>query len=164
MNRNQELAKNTVIITVGKVCTQFISFFLMPLYTEVLSAEEYGVVDLVMAYTSLLMPVILLQVDQALFRFLIEVRGDEAGKKKIVSTAVVFALLQSIVAFGLFCVFQGFIKTEYKWFLLLNVLSSIGVNMMLQATRGFGDNITYAFSSFMSAVTQILGNIFAACY
>lgn len=31
--------------------------------------------------------------------------------------------------------------------------------MMLQISRGFGDNVTYAFGSFLSAAVQILGNL-----
>ena len=66
VNKNKELAVNTAILTIGRICTQFMSFFLMPLYTAALSTEEYGVVDLVGTYTSLLLPVALLQIDQAL--------------------------------------------------------------------------------------------------
>ena len=35
MNKKKELAKNTIIIFAGKVCTQLISFLLLPLYTLV---------------------------------------------------------------------------------------------------------------------------------
>ena len=159
MDKNKELVKNTAIITVGKICTQFMSFLLMPLYTAVLSTEEYGIVDLVVTYTSLLIPVVLLQVDQALFRFLIDVRDDKYGQKKVISTAILFAIFQAVVAVVIFSILHVFIKTEYKWFLLINVLAGICANMMLQTARGFGDNIAYALGSFLSAVTQILGNI-----
>ena len=47
MHKKRELAKNTVIIFLGKVSTQFISFFLLPLYTRFLSASSYGTVDLI---------------------------------------------------------------------------------------------------------------------
>jgi O-antigen/teichoic acid export membrane protein len=159
MDKKRELAKNTAIITIGKICTQFMSFFLMPLYTAVLSAEEYGVVDLVVTYTSLLMPVIIFQIDQALFRFLIDVREDDEGKRRAISTVVLFALFQTVVVIGIFCVAQSFVSTQYKWFLLGNVLACIFGNIMLQVTRGFGDNVGYAFGSFLSAATQILGNV-----
>ena len=46
MNREKLLIKNTAIVSLGKICTQLITFFLLPLYTAVLSTEEYGVVDL----------------------------------------------------------------------------------------------------------------------
>ena len=158
MDKNRELAQNTAIIMAGKICTQFMSFFLMPLYTSVLSTEEYGIVDLVVTYTSLLMPIILFQVDQSLFRFLIDVRNDEQGKKRVVSTTILFALLQAGVTIIIFNIIQIFIDTEYKWFLFVNVLTSICINLMLQMARGLGDNAAYAFGSFLSAATQILGN------
>ena len=41
MNKKKQLAKNTIIIFIGKVCTQLISFFLLPLYTGYLSTKEY---------------------------------------------------------------------------------------------------------------------------
>ena len=47
MSKKKELAKNTIIIFLGKVCTQLISFLLLPLYTSYLLTEEYGLVDLV---------------------------------------------------------------------------------------------------------------------
>ena len=37
MNKKKELLKNTVIIFLGKACTQLISFLLLPLYTGFLS-------------------------------------------------------------------------------------------------------------------------------
>ncbi|WP_195415855.1 lipopolysaccharide biosynthesis protein [Enterocloster citroniae] len=160
MNKNEELAKNTAIITVGKICTQFMSFFLMPLYTSVLTPEEYGIVDLIITYSSLLMPVILFQVDQALFRFLIDVRNNNQEKEKIISTIFVFALMQAVITIIIFAFIQSLITTEYKWFLLFNILASICANMMLQTARGFGDNVSYAFGSFLSAFMQILGNVF----
>ena len=43
----KELAKNTAIISVGKICTQVVSFLLLPIYTGILSTEEYGAVDLI---------------------------------------------------------------------------------------------------------------------
>ena len=47
MNREKELAKNTVIIFIGKICTQFLNFFLLPVYTRVLNTDEYGLFDFV---------------------------------------------------------------------------------------------------------------------
>ena len=46
MNREKQLAKNTIIVAMGKIATRFISFFLLPLYTALLTTEEYGTIDL----------------------------------------------------------------------------------------------------------------------
>ena len=42
VNKNKELAVNTAILTIGRICTQFMSFFLMPLYTAALSTDDRG--------------------------------------------------------------------------------------------------------------------------
>ena len=76
MSRKTELAKNTAILTVGKLCTQCISFFLLPLYTAILSTEEYGTFDLLVTYSTLLLPLVNWQLDQGLFRFMLDYRGN----------------------------------------------------------------------------------------
>ena len=53
MNKKKQLAKNTIIIFFGRVCTQLISFFLLPLYTSYLATKEYGTVDLIQTYVTL---------------------------------------------------------------------------------------------------------------
>lgn len=159
MNKTKELAKNTLVITLGKISTQFMSFFLMPLYTSVLSPEEYGIVDLVITYTGLLLPIVLFQVDQAVFRFLIDARKDELQRKKVISTCVSFGGFQSIVAFVVFLFVDQITSIPYMWYLFLNVIAMIVSNMMLQTARGLGDNVGFAVGSVISAMSQILGNI-----
>lgn len=159
MSRGKELVKNTAIVAVGKVCTKFLSFFLLPFYTAVLSTEDYGIVDLFNTYISLLLPLVVFQIEDALFRFSIDVRGDEYGKKNVVSTALSFCTMQSLVFSVIFLVLQSFIAIPYRWYLLLNVIVSIFSGSMLQLTRGMGDNFGYAFSSFLTALSAILLNI-----
>ena len=77
MNRERALLKNTVIITIGKICTQLITFFLLPLYTSILTTEEYGTVDLLNTLVSLLLPIVTFQVEQAVFRRLIDNRDKK---------------------------------------------------------------------------------------
>ena len=60
MNKKKELAKNTFIILAGKVSTQMITFFMLPLYTSYLLTEEYGLVDLITTYVTLIIPIITL--------------------------------------------------------------------------------------------------------
>ena len=40
------LASNTIIFAIGNILVKLISFFLMPLYTSVLTTEQYGVAEL----------------------------------------------------------------------------------------------------------------------
>ena len=159
MSRGKELVKNTAIVAVGQVCTKFLSFFLLPFYTAVLSTEDYGIVDLFNTYISLLLPLIVFQIQDALFRFAIDVRNDEEGQKKVVTTVLCFCTVQSVIFTFIYLVLQSFIDIPYRWYLLSNVIVSVFSGAMLQLIRGLGNNFGYAFSSFLTAASAIFLNI-----
>ena len=58
MGKYKELAKNTVIISVGTMLSKIVSFLMTRFYTGVLTPAEYGTSDLLNSTVSLLMPVI----------------------------------------------------------------------------------------------------------
>lgn len=159
MNREKNLAKNTIIITIGKICTQLITFFLLPLYTGILSTEEYGAVDLLNTLVSLLLPIVTFQVEQAVFRELIEVRGKKNKESRIISSAVITVIFQCILYLVIFALISPFINNHYKFFLATNVVANIFLSLLLQISRGFGDNKKYAFASFISALSTIIFNV-----
>ena len=159
MSREKQLAKNTLIITIGKICTQLISFFLLPLYTGILSTEEYGTVDLLNTLVSLLLPIVTFQVEQALFRELIEVRDNEESKEKIISSGVITVIFQCIIYLIIFTLISPFINNNYKFFLATNVVAYIFLSLFQQIARGFGDNKRYSIGSFISALFTIIFNV-----
>lgn len=159
MQAKKQLAKNTMILAVGKISTQSISFFLLPLYTAVLSREDYGAVDLVTTYAALLMPLILWQIDQALFRFLIDARNMTAEKNKILTTILLFGSVQGVVLTAVFFVVPIFRSSSYHWYILYLLLANVASTIMLQTARGLGDTVGYTIASSISAIVQVMGNL-----
>lgn len=159
MNREKTLVKNTFILTIGKVCTQLITFLLLPLYTSILSTEEYGMVDLLNTLVSLLLPIVTFQVEQAVFRNLIEFRDNEKEKGKIITTAVLSVAIQCTIYLIIFFALSPFIHNDYKIFLAINVIGYIFASLFQQISRGLGENKKYAIASFISALTTILSNV-----
>ena len=155
----KQLLKNTVIVAIGQISTKFISFFLLPLYTAYLSTEEYGVVDLLNTYVSLLLPLVFLQIDQSIFRYLIDVRKDEDGKKKLITTTMITVFIQSLIFLVIFVIIAQFIKNDYKYFLATNVIAAMISNLVLQISRGLGDNATYSQGSLVSGAGSIILNV-----
>lgn len=160
MNRNKKLLKNTFIITIGKICTQLITFLLLPLYTGILSTREYGTIDLLNTLITLLLPIITLQIEQAVFRELLEWRNCLEEKKEIISTAIFLTMLQCVLYSVLFLSISPFIHNQYKFYLFINVVAAIFSSLFLQIARGIGDNKKYAIGSFISAVSTVILNIF----
>ena len=147
MSREKTLFKNTIIITIGKIATQMITFFLLPLYTAILSTEEYGTVDLLNTLVSLLLPIVTFQVEQAVFRFLIENRENKEEINNNISSAFFSIILQSIVYLVIFFLIAPLVNNDYKYFLAVNVIVYIFASLTQQIARGFGKNTHFAIAS-----------------
>lgn len=161
MSRKTELAKNTAILTVGRLCTQCISFFLLPLYTAILSAEEYGTFDLLVTYATLLIPLVNWQLDQGLFRYLLDCRGKKEEQGKLFSTLLCSSTLQCGVYILLFILCEQFLKIENAYFLLIYVVLQVYMALFLQFVRGLGYSVKYTIASFISASATTILNVIA---
>lgn len=159
MNREKNLAKNTFIITIGKICTQLITFLLLPVYTSLLSTEEYGIVDLLNTIVALGIPIVTFQIEEGVFRHLIDCRKEKKEISNTITTVLVTLGLQSLMYVFIFLIIAPLIKNDYKYFLLTNVIANIYANIMMQIARGLGNNKKYAFASFLTALTTVLLNI-----
>ncbi len=159
MNKEKQLIKNTAIVSIGKICTQLITFFLLPLYTAVLSTKEYGVVDLLNTLIGLLIPIVTLQIEQGVFRYLLECRGEKKEQKRIISSTFIFLVMQSIIYLIGFLIVSQWIHNDYKYFLAINLIANIFSTIFLQISRGLGDNTSYAVGSFLSGVTTVILNV-----
>ena len=159
MKKEKDLAKNTIIIFIGKVSTQFISFLMLPLYTSYLATDEYGTVDLIITYVQLLVPVICLGLQNAAFRFLVDSRKDEAEKEKIISNIFISTtILFMIFAIGYFIV-NIFIEIKFYNYIIFNLLGFLFFEICLQISRGLGNNKVYTIASAISSLLTVILNI-----
>lgn len=159
MSRSKELVKNTAILTIGKMCTQFVSFLLLPLYTALLSTEEYGIVDLFTTYISLILPLACWQLDQGIFRFMIDCREDKKKTKILFSSIASVNAIQAFAVALIYMCTQTFISSEYKLYLLIGVILNIFSALLMQFARGLGDMLAYSVSSFLTAASTVALNV-----
>ena len=155
-NKNEKLAKNTIIIFVSKFCTQFLSFFILPLLTAALSTEEYGAFDLINTYGWLIVPYMSLQLENGIFRFLIDSRNKKDETKAIISNGIfsifITVVIFSIIYFGLMTIFN----IENNVFIYIYAITTLFLNVPLYISRGMGDNLSYAKSSIIVGVSNVL--------
>lgn len=159
MNQKKDLIKNTLIIGLGKVSTQLISFFLLPLYTAFLAPADYGVVDLIITYIALLVPAITIQLEMASFRFLVDARKNEADKKRIISNVLQIVTIVLVICIIAFLILNVFIHIQFASLILLNICVTIFSNLFLQFARGMGDNKKFAIASVAMGVTTLVTTI-----
>ena len=157
--KKKELLKNTLIIFLGKFCTQFLSFFFLPLYTAVLSSKEYGIVDLIITYVSLVVPLVSLQLEMAIFRELIDSRNNNEKVSTIISTGFISVLFQFVICAIFYIIIGSIIKIPYFEYILLNTLATLLCNITMQISRGLGKNISYSISSVIAGAGNIAFNL-----
>lgn len=164
MNKKKQLAKNTIIIFFGRVSTQLISFFLLPLYTGYLATKEYGLVDLIQTYVTLLVPIITLELEMSIFRWLVDSRGKEKDTKKLISNNF-FVLTISLLIFSiLYVVVTSFINIPFRWLILVDIIICVLGGNFLQVARGFGKTLDYSISCILTGITTVVSNIILICH
>lgn len=159
MNKKRQLAKNTIIIFLGKVCTQLISFFLLPLYTGYLTTAQYGTVDLITTYVTLLVPLITLELEMSIFRWLVDSRGKEKDEKKLISNNFFILGVGLSIFTVLYILATTFYHIEYRWIILIDIIVCTLSGNLLQVARGFGKTLDYSISCIITGLTTILSNI-----
>lgn len=159
MSRKSMLVKNTAIILFGKVCTQLISYLLLPMYTTVLSTEEYGTVDLLITYVALIAPIITLQMESAAFRFLVDVRDDKESISRTITNSIACLCVTLCIFLAICGIVNCIIDYAYALPFAVCVIANALIAVFLQIARGLGDNITYAAGSAISGIFTIVFNI-----
>ena len=164
MNKKKQLAKNTLIIFFGRVCTQLISYLLLPLYTSYLVTSEYGIVDLIHTYITLLVPIITLELEMSVFRFLIDSRGKEKDTKVLMSNNFYILGISLTIFSVLYLVFTNYVTIPFRFLILFAIIVCVLSGNFLQIARGFGKTIDYSISCILTGVTTIVSNIILICY
>ena len=82
MGNYKYLAKNIGVLAISNFATKLLSFFLVPLYTSILTTSEYGTYDLFSTTVYLLVPILTLNIQDATIRFSL----DENYDKKNISS------------------------------------------------------------------------------
>lgn len=158
MKETNRLLKNTGIIAIGNLSTKAISFFLLPLYTAILSTHEYGVIDYIITLSMFCVPCISFLMDEAIFRFLIDCKNKEE-KSIIISNSFILVFIGIILFLVIIYPILVYVKYKYIWCLILFVISDIIATMISALLRGIGRTDAFAVYNFISSTIQIILNV-----
>lgn len=160
MGKYRYLFKNVGLMAIGQFGSRMLSFFLVPLYTSVLSTADYGTFDLYGTIVQLLVPVLTLNIYDAVLRFALDGKEDIKQVHAVgmsVFLASVLALLVLIVA----NLFVGFlpIVNEYPWLFFLFYIGNALSLLLNNFARGLDDVSATVISGIVTTLTMILLNI-----
>ena len=159
MNENKRLLKNTGIIAIGNISTKLISFFLLPIYTALLSTSEYGTFDYILSIATFCVPFVSLLMDESIFRFLIDCK-TELDEKRVISTSIIVVFI-GMICFAIIGIpVMNFLDYSYTYYAVIYILLCVISGMISALLRGIGRTDQYAIFNFLSGATNVVLNVF----
>ena len=118
--RYTTLIKNMLIFGLGLLGSKFVQFMLLPYFTNVLSTAEYGTIDLTVTFVGLAVPVVSLELSDAMLRFGL---SEDTDKKSLFKNGVMVLLGASLFVLLLspLLVFYKSIS-PWKWYIVILVV------------------------------------------
>lgn len=161
MGRYSRLGKNTLWVVLGNSGAKFIYFLMLPFYTGWLSVEEYGTVDIINVYVSLLLSVVSCSISEALFVF---PKGESKDKQQeYFSSSLCFFLitiiLSGILFGGIYCtgaIFQisnSFIDHIFPIYAIL--MASFAQQLTQQFTRSIDQMKVYSTTGLILTASTV---------
>lgn len=156
-SRKKYLLKNTIFFSIGNFGSKIINFFLVPLYTNVLSVAEYGTVDLMTILTIVLVPIITLNLSEAVLRFSLDKDADREKILNIVTLVSMITALISIVMIPVLKIFE--ITSPYSLLLAMYILTFSISSILLCYMRGIEKLLDYSVISIIQTILIATLNI-----
>lgn len=157
-SRGRYLAKNTIIFTIGNFGSKIISFLLVPLYTNVLSTEEYGKGDLITTLCGVIAPILILNISEAVMRFQLDKDADKNEVFKIGFRIFLISIIFGILITPLYSLIKP-IRNYGLYMYFYNV--SIGAStLFLYDLRGKELLLKYSIGGILMTLSAALLNIF----
>lgn len=158
--RYKYLLKNIGFLTIGNFSTKLLSFFLVPLYTSVLSTADYGSYDLVSTTVSLLIPILTLNIADGTLRYSID---PDSPKKDVFSISIrhyIIGFIGAAIIVGINAalgLFQTIIP--YSGFLLLQFAVTALNGILSSFARGIDKVKEVSIAGVLGSLTMIILNI-----
>lgn len=156
-SRYKKLIKNTAIFSVGSFGSKVLNFLIVPLYTYLLTTEEYGTIDLFLTSISFIVPIITLQVQEALIRFLL---GKEIKEEVVLSNSLCVYIIGLVLIVAMYSVYLYICGNNILSLIFIILILTNSFNtMFLHYLKSVGKNIEYALQGVISTVTFLGFNI-----
>ncbi|MEA5137276.1 MAG: polysaccharide biosynthesis C-terminal domain-containing protein [Candidatus Fimivivens sp.] len=157
MGRYEKLVGNTLVFAIGSFSSKLLVFFMLRYYTAMLTVAEFGIADRITTTSNLLMPFVMLSVNEAIIRFAM----DRSLKRSDVFSIGLKTVLAGFIVFCMFSPVMLMIDmlSPYTLVIYIYVLFGMLKAICAQFIRSIGLVKLFAFDGFLATFTTIAFNI-----
>ena len=160
MNKYIYLLKNIGLLTLSNFATKLLSFFLVPLYTSVLTTGQYGTYDLFNTTVGVLIPIFTLNALEFVLRFSLD---SDYNREAIVTVACKWLGISVVVSLVIILVNNLFSLnywlTKYSWYFVLMFFTQALSGLVTAYARGTDHVAALSVSSVIASAFTIVCNI-----
>lgn len=155
MSDYKQLGKNTVIFAIGSFSVKAIQFFLMPLITVSMTTDDYGMAESLMSLTELIIPLLTLGLQDAVFRFAMKKEVNQ--QSVLINTMIIVVAGAALVIIGALIASVSVSLEVCLLFAALYICVACS-NVWGQFVRGTGKVATFAVSGIIQAIILAVSN------
>jgi len=153
----KDLISDTFIFAIGTVGSRLILFLLVPLYTTLLTTEEYGLADLVVTFGQMLLPVISLAIPDAVVPFGL---AKDIKRSDVLASSLSLFVVTSLLALLIVPLFDLYYEiSRWKWYVYIYVICTYFNILVFNYLKVCDKNKTYSILSIFSALLLVAFNI-----
>lgn len=162
-NKYKNLFLDSIAFMASTFASKILIFFLIPLYTYVLSVEEYGRVDLITNTVNVLYPILTLCIMEATLRFACDKTTD---KDNVLGNSIAVIIISELLII-LFDIITFILlkKIDYYWIGFTIIFFCFNFHEVIsQFTKGIGKTKIYALSGVIHTIVIIVCNLIGLLY
>lgn len=137
------LFSDTLAFAISSFASKILIFLLIPLYTAVLSAEQYGIADLITNTVNVVYPILTLSIMEATLRFAFD---EKDNNMDVLNNSLFVIIIAELIILILWPFSNVFGKTMYDYWLWFAVIFG-GFNLhevLAQYTKGINKTKVFA--------------------
>lgn len=157
MSREKTLVKNTLIMALGTFMPRIINILTTPIINGNVSTEQYGQIDLVTTtILSFIVPLCTLQLEQALFRFLVDAKSKNEQRKAITNGYTMIFGLMAISAVICWSVPISMFEGSFKLLIIGYIWIEIIATTSRFVLRAFSKYKQYSFLAALVVIVNFI--------
>lgn len=157
MNKYQTLAANTLLISIGTFGSKLLVFLMVRFYTGYLTPAEYGTADLITQTANLLIPLVSLDITEAVFRFAADRQGGREDAFSVGLRTIAIGSAGLLLVIALLREIPD--VREYGLLLATFVIASCGHALCAHFVRARGNTALFAVQGLLNTALFIGLNV-----
>ena len=161
-DKSKSLIKDTITFAIGTIGSKLILFILVPLYTNCLTPEEYGIADLVFTLSQLILPFVCLGIYHAVIRFGLD-KNESADNVLLCGLFIcLLGALFTVCITPIFALYESL--KPWKWYFCSYIILQMFYMVFQNYAKSIGKNKTYAVVNIVYTLVLALLNILFLLY